>query len=137
MKVNAPIYLAQNAREYLSKSNNANIINITSVAGIAARGSSLAYAAANAALSNLTRSLARTLAPQIRVNAVAPGFMETGFAYPADGVMAGNVSKNNFIGRCVTEDDVAAAVLFLCTDGRSITGEEIVVDGGIGRLGKK
>ena len=52
---------------------------------MAARGSSIIYAAANAALSNLTRSLARALAPEIRVNAVAPGFVDTGFAWPQDG----------------------------------------------------
>jgi len=67
LKIQAPIYLARACREQLAASGNGQIINITSVAGIAARGSSIVYAAANAALSSLTQSLARALAPGIRL----------------------------------------------------------------------
>ena len=94
------------------------------------------YAAANAALSNLSRSLARALAPEIRVNAVAPGFVETGFVWPADGTMRLHVAGRNHIGRTIEPEEVAAAVRFLC-EAAGITGEEIVVDGGIARLGTR
>ena len=137
LKVHAPLYCIRAAREYLSNSSAGSVVNITSVAGIAARGSNHIYAAANSALSALTRSLARSLAPMIRVNAVAPGFVNTGFAWPADGKMADLVSKNNYIDRVVDPDEVAAVVKLLCLDSLAVTGEEVCVDGGIGRLGKK
>ena len=137
LKIHAPLYLIRAAEPFLKKSPAGQIINITSVAGIAARGSSIIYAAANAALSSLTRSLARSLAPTVRVNAVAPGFVETGFVWPADGSVKANVSRNNHIGRSVEADEVAEVVRFLACAAPSITGEEIAIDGGIGRLGKK
>lgn len=137
LKIHTPIYLARAARAYLEASGQGQIINITSVAGIAAKGSSIIYAAANAALSNLTRSLARSLAPKIRVNAVAPGFVETGFAWPADGKVKAYVSQRNHIGRTVEAEEVAKVVCFLMYDAPAITGEEIVIDGGIGRLGTR
>lgn len=135
MKIHAPLYLARAARPYLEESKHGQIINITSVAGVAAKGSSIIYAAANAALANLTRSLARALAPKIRVNAVAPGFVETGFAWPKDGKVKAYVAQRNHIARTVEAEEVALVVRFLACDAAAITGEEIVVDGGIGRLG--
>jgi 3-oxoacyl-[acyl-carrier protein] reductase len=137
LKIHAPIYTIRAAEPHLKQSANGVVVNITSAAGHAARGSSIVYAAANAALYNLTRSLARTLAPGVRVNAVAPGFVETGFVFPADGVMGQRVAAQNYTGRTVTPDEIAQAVLFLCAEGLSITGEEIIVDGGIARIGKR
>ena len=135
MKIQAPLYVVRAARPYLELSGTGQVINITSVAGIAARGSSIVYAAANAALSSLTRSLARTLAPKIRVNAVAPGFVETGFAWPADGKVKAHVAQRNYIARTVEPEEVAELVRFLACDAPAMTGEEIAIDGGIGRLG--
>lgn len=137
LKINSPIYTIRAAAKFIKRSTNGIIINITSAAGYAAKGSSIVYAAANAALYNLTRSFARILAPEVRVNAIAPGYVETGFVFPVDGAMAQQVASQNYIGKCVTPEDIASTVLFLCRDGRSITGEEIIVDGGIARLCKK
>jgi 3-oxoacyl-[acyl-carrier protein] reductase len=137
LKVHAPLSLVRAARPHLERTGAGCVVNVTSVAGLAARGSSLVYAAANAALSNLTRSLARTLAPRVRVNAVAPGYVDTGFAYPVGGEMAEAVTRHNHCGRLVTPEEVAAAVRFLCVEAPSITGEELVIDGGIGRLGPR
>lgn len=137
MKLHVPIYLARAARPHLQASGRGQIINITSVAGIAASGSSIVYAAANAALANLTRSMARALAPAIRVNAVAPGFVETGFAWRKDGRTRAHVAQRNHIGRTVEPEEVAAVVRFLACDAPAITGEEIAIDGGIGRLGAR
>lgn len=135
LKIHGPLYLIRAARPWLESSGQGQVINITSVAGIAARGSSIIYAAANAALSNMTRSLARALAPNIRVNAVAPGFVETGFAWPKDGQTKAQVAQRNHIRRTVEADEVARVVRFLACDAPAITGEEIVIDGGIARLG--
>ncbi|MET0103561.1 MAG: SDR family oxidoreductase [Sedimenticola sp.] len=137
LKVQAPLYLVRASREYLERSPAGHVINITSVAGIVSKGSSIIYAAANAALTSLTRSLARILSPAVRVNAIAPGFVETGFVWPKDGKYKQQVSKNNYIGRAVEAGEIAQLVRFLVCDAQAITGEEIVVDGGIGRLGKK
>jgi NAD(P)-dependent dehydrogenase (short-subunit alcohol dehydrogenase family) len=71
------------------------------------------------------------------VNAIAPGYVETGFVFPADGEMSNKVASQNYTGRCVSPEEIASAVLFLCRDGNSITGEEFLLDGGIARLGKK
>jgi 3-oxoacyl-[acyl-carrier protein] reductase len=136
LKINAPLYLIRSAEPFLSASPAGQIINITSVAGIASRGSSIVHAAANAALSSLTRSLARSLAPRVRVNAVAPGFVDTGFVWPAGGPAKAHVSSHNYIGRTVEPEDVAEAVRFLACSASSVTGEELAIDGGIGRLGK-
>ena len=137
LKIHAPIYLIRAARPYLESSGQGQVINITSVAGIAARGSSIIYSAANAALSNLTRSLARALAPKIRINAVAPGFVETGFAWPKDGQVKAHVAQRNHIGRTIEAEEVANVVRFLVCDAPAITGEEIAIDGGIARLGAR
>ena len=137
LKVHAPLYCIRAAQPLLASSPGASIVNITSVSGIIARGSNHIYAAANAALSALTRSLARSLAPEVRVNAVAPGFVNTGFAWAVSGDMADRVADNNYIGRAVQPEEVAAVVKLLCLDSQAITGEEIVVDGGIARLGKR
>lgn len=137
LKIHGPLYCVRAARPYLAISGQGNIVNITSVAGIAAKGSTIIYAAANAALSNLTRSWARSLAPEIRVNAVAPGFVNTGLVYPMDGPAAERIAKNNYLGRTITAAEIADAVYFICAEAPGMIGEEIVIDGGIGRLGLK
>jgi 3-oxoacyl-[acyl-carrier protein] reductase len=129
-----PLWCIRAAEPYLRASGSGLIVNITSVAGIVGRGSSVIYGAAKAALSLLSRDLARSLAPAIRVNSVAPGFIDTGFVHPRGGEVAARVAERNYLNRLVTPDEVANVVLFLATDGSAITGEEIVVDGGIGRL---
>lgn len=137
LKVHAPLYCIRAARPYLAAHGTGSVVNITSVAGLAAKGSSIIYAAANAALSNLTRSMARALAPDIRVNAVAPGFVSTGWLWTQDPKAQQRVAENNYIQRVITPEEVAAAVYFLCAESPGITGEELVIDGGIGRLGVK
>jgi 3-oxoacyl-[acyl-carrier protein] reductase len=134
IKLHAPLYVIRAARPHLERGAPGQIVNITSVAGIAARGGNLVYSAANAALANMTRSLARALAPKIRVNAVAPGFVETGLGWQKDSGMCEAVSRRNYIGRTVEPHEVAEVVRFLCTSAPAMTGEEIALDGGIGRL---
>lgn len=106
------------------------IVNTASVAGLGRRGSSIAYSASKAGLVNLTRSLARALAPDVRVNAVAPGLIET----PLTGAWSAE-RKDMTLGRTMLArlgrpEDVAEAMLFLAAGAGYMTGETIVVDGG-------
>jgi 3-oxoacyl-[acyl-carrier protein] reductase len=127
------------AREALAASGNGQVINISSVAAFLGKGSSIPYAASKAAINNLTLALARTLAPAIRVNAVAPGFitgrwMEGGYGkhYEAVKRMA---EKRNPLGKVCDPIDVAAAIISLLTGSRLVTGQILVCDGGM-LLGK-
>jgi 3-oxoacyl-[acyl-carrier protein] reductase len=111
------------------------IVNISSVAGIRAVGSSIAYTASKAAVINLTMAFARTLAPEVRVNCVAPGFIDTRWQ---QGRMAPEpyeqtkerVAQETPLGRVCTAEDVAQAVLSLIEGADFVTGQMLVVDGG-------
>ena len=106
------------------------IINITSVAAFSGKGSSMAYAASKAALGSLTRSLARALGPAIRVNAIAPGLVDTGFVgWPPSVFEAGR--HEIATPELPTPEDCGEAALFLAAEGRATTGTTIFVDGGI------
>jgi 3-oxoacyl-[acyl-carrier protein] reductase len=113
------------------KASNGAIVNTASIAGISSVGSSMAYGASKAALINLTRNLARALAPEVRVNAVAPGFVDTGWTrtWPAErtrGAIAATPLK-----RACKPEDIADAMLFLCVGTAMVTGQTLVVDGGL------
>ncbi|MGE0719447.1 MAG: SDR family NAD(P)-dependent oxidoreductase [Alphaproteobacteria bacterium] len=107
------------------------VVSTASIAGIAASGSSLPYAAGKAALINMTRSLAKAMAPDVRVNAVAPGFVDSPWTkeWPDDR-KAETVEKTPMKRACVP-DDIAEAMLFLCAGGAMVTGHTLVVDGGL------
>ncbi len=107
------------------------IVNTASVAGLGRVGSSIAYGASKAALVNLTRSLAVALAPEVRVNAVAPGFVDSPWtkAWPEE-------RKQGYVGatlmkRACTPADIAEAILFLAAGNTMITGHTLPVDGGL------
>ncbi len=107
------------------------IVNVTSIAGLSEQGSSIAYAASKSALVSLTRSLARGLAPDIRVNAVAPGQTRTPWTddWPEE-------RKQWAVDRAVLKrrsepEDIAEAILYLCAGARMVTGHVLVVDGGM------
>ncbi|GJE58295.1 SDR family NAD(P)-dependent oxidoreductase [Methylobacterium trifolii] len=106
------------------------IVNTASVAGLGRRGSSIAYAASKAGLINLTRSLARALAPEVRVNAVAPGLVATPWTegWP-EARKAATVSRT-LLGRMASPEDIAEAMLFLAAGAAYVTGETLTVDGG-------
>jgi 3-oxoacyl-[acyl-carrier protein] reductase len=111
------------------------IVNVASVAGIAATGSSIPYCASKAALLNMTVALARVLAPKIRVNAVAPGFIDgrwlragLGAAYDA---VVKSFEEKLPLGRVCQPEDVAAAIVSLITGSDTVTGQTIVCDSGM------
>lgn len=120
-------YLTKRAIPHLRGSDDANIVNITSIAGLRPVGSSMAYSMTKAALNQMTLLLAKSYGP-IRVNAVAPGLVAT--PWTADWVaMHEAVAQLAPIPRSATPDDCAEAVLALLRN-KYTTGEIFVVDGG-------
>jgi 3-oxoacyl-[acyl-carrier protein] reductase len=122
------------AAPLLKKSPNGCIVNTCSIAGLRPSAQPLPYAASKAAVANLTKTLANALGPKIRVNAVAPGWIEGEWmkrtlAENYDGLMARR-AKYTPLKRCCTEDDVADSMLSLILHNRFVTGEIIIVDGG-------
>ncbi len=111
------------------------IVNISSTAAIRGVGSSIAYTASKAAVINLTMAFARTLAPEVRVNCVAPGFIATrwhsGRMPPEVFAQATErVAQETPLRRVCTPEDVAQAVLSLVEGADFVTGQTLVVDGG-------
>jgi len=122
------------AAPLLNRSANGCIVNTCSIAGLRPSAQPLPYAASKAAVANLTKTLANALGPKIRVNAVAPGWIEGEWmkrtlAENYDGLMARR-AKYTPLKRCCTEDDVADRMLSLILHNRFVTGEIIIVDGG-------
>ncbi len=135
VNVVGPFHCARAVKDPMLASGGGQIINISSVAAFAGRGSSIPYAASKAALNNLTIALARTLAPRIRVNAVAPGFvtgrwLEQGLGPHYEG-MKRTIEQSSPLEKVCDPQDVAAAILSLVTGSRMITGQILICDGGM------
>ena len=111
------------------KASRGSILNITSVAGVRAAGSSIPYAVSKAALNHMTKLLANVLGPEIRVNAVAPGLIDTPWTADWDAIRA-SVRERAPLQRSGTPDDIARAALLLTASSYS-TGEILLADGGI------
>lgn len=127
--------MARAAAPLLRRSKRASIVNVSSHSGMTGLGSSIAYAASKGALNTLTLSLARTLAPEIRVNALCPGFVDTNWVRRTTDeagyrVFKGHVETMTPLRSMVQPDDVAEAALWLIEGGRAITGDLLVIDGG-------
>lgn len=110
--------------------NGGAIINISSVAAKIAVGSNIAYCAAKAAVNNLTLSLARALAPDIRVNAIAPGLVDTPFIRNLDKDWHARQVEKTPLARLTTPDEVATCALALADKMPACTGIILPVDGG-------
>jgi len=126
----APLFIAQAARTALS-SRSGSIVNMIDVHAFKAYPNHSVYCAAKAALAMLTQSLAMELAPQIRVNGIAPGAI----LWPEDGSMSEAQQQEKLkeipLGRTGTPEDIADLLLYLCSDSANyLTGEIIKVDGG-------
>ncbi len=106
------------------------IVNISSIAGSSGIGSNVAYCASKAAVDSMTRSLARVLAPKIRVVSVSPGFVEGEYTKNFDPKFLQNQMDNTPLERFATGVDVANAVYALATSLTFSTGTIITVDGG-------
>lgn len=124
-----PFVLTRAAVPALRESHGC-VVNVSSLAGIRPLGSSIPYAASKAALNHLTRLLAATLAPEVRVNAVAPGFVETPWTAGWTEERAA-VTAMAPLQRTATPDDVAQLVTSLAGAAYT-TGEVVRCDGGLG-----
>ena len=118
----------------LKKGSNPSIVNTASIVGLRPGPQPLPYAASKAAVVNMTKTLAWNLGPEIRVNAVAPGWMEGDWMERMLGDkyddLMGKRAKLTPLKRCVTADDVAETMMSLIQGNRFVTGEIIVIDGG-------
>lgn len=106
------------------------VVNISSIAGIYGIGSNVAYCASKAALDSMTRSLARALAPKIRMVSVSPGFVEGEYTKNFDPAYLQNQRDHTPLGRFAAGEDVANAVFALTSSLTFSTGNIITVDGG-------
>jgi len=131
--VQGPFQCVRAAREHLERHGGV-VVNVASIAGMRGAGSSIPYCASKAALLNMTISLARCLAPRIRVNAVAPGFIEGRWLQRGLGSRYESVKQRVEqclpLGRVATPDDIAQAILSLI-QCEHITGQTLVCDGGM------
>ncbi len=134
VNVRGTFQVTRAAVPWLKKGTNPAVVNTASIVGLRPGPQPLPYAASKAAVVNLTKTLAWNLGPEIRVNAVAPGWMEgewmermLGDKY--DDLM-GKRARLTPLRRCVTADDVAETMLSLITANRFVTGEIVVIDGG-------
>lgn len=123
-----PFRCARAAAAHLKKTSGA-IVSTASVSGLGVRGSSIAYAASKAALINLTTNLAKALAPQVRVNAVAPGLVRTPWTDPWPEERKRRSVENTLLKRMVEADEIASAMLFLSVH-TAINAQTIVIDCG-------
>jgi 3-oxoacyl-[acyl-carrier protein] reductase len=136
-----PFQMVRAARSLLEAGAKASgrasaVVNVSSVAGISGIGSSIAYAASKGALNTITYSLARALAPLIRVNTVCPGYIDTPWFTKGRGVEGAAKVRDAVVAkvplkRASTAEDVAQLVCFLATPASSnMTGEIVRMDAG-------
>lgn len=133
VNLGGPIRMAQQCAKQMMVGGHGAIVNVSSVVGVRGYKGVGAYSATKAALDGLTRSLSKELGPLgIRVNSVAPGFMETAMVSGLSGAQRSRLVRQTPLGRLGTVDDVSSVVTFLLSDAaRFVTGQTVVVDGGL------
>jgi len=134
--LHAVFYCVRAAVPLLRLQQGAAIVNVASVAGSTGVGSSMAYAAAKGGVLTITKSLARALAPQIRVNAISPGLVRTHFAgrLDSDPVFTSQESITP-LKHLATAEECADVAFFLAFAATAVTGQDIPVDSGLYVLG--
>lgn len=132
----AAFQMIRAAAPMLRASEMGAVVNVASVAGVFGHGSSVAYAASKGALLTMTQSLARALAPAIRVNAVAPGYVGTGWFEKSMGEegfarLNRHIAAQTPMAMAAGPDDIAGPIVMLLDPAsRVITGETILLDAG-------
>ena len=134
VNVRGMFQVSRAARNLLKESDNAAIINMCSVAGLRPGPQPFAYAASKAAVANLTKTLAGFLGPEIRVNALAPGWLEGDWMEQMlgdnyEGLMSRR-AKYTPLKRVATATDVGEVAVNLAENNKFVTGEIITIDGG-------
>jgi 3-oxoacyl-[acyl-carrier protein] reductase len=137
VNVIGPFQMIRACIEGLRAAKPGAVVNVSSIAGVAGVGSSVAYAASKGALNTMTLSLARALAPDVRINAVCPGYVDTNWFVKqfgreqADRISASQ-EKSTPLHLVADGEEIAKTVMFLATpDSANITGETILSDGGM------
>lgn len=125
-----PFRCTRAAAPWLKQARGA-VVNTASASAFGSPGSSVVYAASKAALVNLTRNLARGLAPEVRVNAVAPGLIRTPWTQRFGPDWEALSVRQTSLQRAGTPDDVAEVMLFLCASAAYVTGQTLLIDGGM------
>jgi 3-oxoacyl-[acyl-carrier protein] reductase len=113
----------------LLKERKGCVVNVSSVAGLSGMGSSIPYCASKGAVNTLTKSLARTFGPDVRINAVAPGPILTRWLAGKEAHVAKFV-EHAPLQKAATAEDIADVVIYLATAAGLMTGQVIVADGG-------
>jgi len=137
VNVIGPFQMIRACIEPLKAHKTGSVVNVSSIAGVAGIGSSVAYAASKGALNTMTYSLARALAPEVRVNAVCPGYVDTNWFVKQFGKeMAEKISeaegKRNLLQKVADGDEIAKTVIFFAgPESANITGETLLSDGGM------
>ncbi len=131
-----PYQMARAVAPAMRTGGRGSIVNVASVAGVMGVGSSIAYAASKGALITLTLSLARVLGPEIRVNTVCPGFiqgewLERGMGKERYDAAKAALERNAPLQLTTTPDTVAEGILYFICGADVITGETLIMDGGM------
>jgi 3-oxoacyl-[acyl-carrier protein] reductase len=124
------LYRCAKAAAAALKAGGGAMVNTASIAGMDTTGSSMAYGASKAGVISLTKNLARALAPQVRVNGVAPGFVTSAWELKALESRMADTADCALLKRVCTSEDVAEVIVFLGLGATMVTGQTIVVDGG-------
>lgn len=131
INLKGPFFVTRAAMPLLQASERGAVVNVSSVAGVAGTGSSIAYAASKGALNTMTKSLARAFAPKVRVNAICPGPIDSRWMrnWMTEDQISEMVSSYP-IPRASSPDDITDAILFLATGNSMMTGQCLIMDGG-------
>ncbi len=130
-----PFQMVRAAQPHLKAAGNAAVVNVSSVAGINAGGSSIAYSTSKAGLNNLTAALARVLGPEIRVNAVCPAFIAgrwlvNGMGQERYDAYKANLEKTAPLRHATQPEEVAEHILWFIEGAKLVTGQVLVTDCG-------
>lgn len=136
VNVIGPYQMVRAVTATMKEQGKGSIVNVSSIAGITGLGSSIAYAASKGALNTMTLSLARALGPEIRVNCVCPGFIQTrwlkgGLGDDRYDALRKNIEKTTVLRAASTPVEVAQPIVWLAEGGDHVTGEIITVDAGM------
>ena len=121
---------------HMKAAGHGAIVNVSSIAGVYGQGSSVAYAGSKGAVNTMTYSLARALAPEIRVNAICPGFITGRWQEAGMGgtekyqARVAQVEESTPLRRANTPEDIAETILWFVEGARWVTGETLLVDAG-------
>ena len=135
VNVIGPFQMARAAAPHMRRGGAGAIVSVSSIGSLNGNGRSYSYVTSKAALNTLTLALARNLAPEIRVNAVLPGLIETrwlkvGLGEETYSRVRDGWAEASALGKTCTAEDIAQTIVWLLADAALITGQLLTVDGG-------